>query len=218
MYDDVDLCGFDVARERLGPDVGLPPDSGLVEFVASIRKSGQDGPMFTAGWRVIGEVLDRVTVAAFDEERGGWTVVHADRTNGGFELAGAQYGVLPRPTAQERGLDFKVRFPVDRFEIIVGVKIDISVVITNDSPRPETISKVFGIARTVGSQEWGSAWFGYAPLLVHEIAASASVSVPITFSPPSLEVGEYELRVMVPELALSGEGAHLVVRRANSAR
>jgi hypothetical protein len=71
----------------------------------------------------------------------------------------------------------------------------------------------FGEVRRVGSADWeGRRWFGYAALMRRRVPAVESVEVAVTFAHQVLVIGEHEIQVSVPDLALTVEGARLYVR------
>jgi hypothetical protein len=93
----------------------------------------------------------------------------------------------------------------------------VPVVVTNGSPASYDGSQhlAFGSVRALGSTEWSSGsggWFGYAALTRVTIPAGTSLEVPVVFTRPDWPAGEYEIRAVVADLALTVEGARLHVR------
>ncbi len=211
------MSGFEIDASLLAPDVGLPDDAALTEFLLRLNTDPRGEMVPSSGWRVPHDSGELVTAAAYDAAYPGWTVVSIRRIRGEYAWSGASYGVSPRATASDRGRDFGLRFATDDFEMLTGDAPTVRVVVMNGSAETYVGTSHFALGRVrlLGATSWdtgGGGWFGYAPLTHIEIPGGESVEVPVVFTRHDFAPGEYEIGVVVADLALAVEGARLHVR------
>jgi hypothetical protein len=130
----MDLGGLTVAAERLVPDADGIADPELQEAIKRMLLEPIGEPVPRSGWRVVAEGEDSVSVAAFDDETWhGWCTMTLHRAPGGWQLARASYGQLPRPTAAVRGRGSELRFAQPQFDCRQGEEPRIIVSLVNHS-------------------------------------------------------------------------------------
>jgi hypothetical protein len=131
----VDLGGIIVSADRLareGFGVGDPSLQAAVDHLQG-EPPGEQVPV--SGWRVLREREDgsAVTVAAYDDDWPGWTIVEFTRDVNGWSAQRSSYGVEPRATPGVRGLGFSLAFTRPVFLAHRGQRPLVQVVLTNGS-------------------------------------------------------------------------------------
>lgn len=208
-----------VDDSRLALDQAGTGDATLLAAVRQCEQHGGFGEPFSAsGWRVLAVDDDEAAVGAWSDSWSGWVVLDLRREEGGWEVHGSSYGVLPGPTPAERGTGLRLRWPQDPIHVRRGHDWRVQVELVNDLDEPVDLdcdNMAFGHLTKAGKELPTEPLFIAGTGLQARLKPGRSITLPValfTARLNKLPAGEYELHARYDDLGLVAPVAVFIVR------